>query len=439
LAVVVLQIFLSSPKPALRFAGVRNLNQIAQTHPQCIVTCTMDLDNLIQDSNRSIGTYAMTTLLKISGESGAERLIQQVAGFMGELSDEFKMVVVQSVKQLCLKFPSKQKIFLDFLSHFLREEGGFEYKKAIVEAIVTIVKQVPESKENGLSHLCEFIEDCEYNQLAVQILNLVGFEGPKTNVPSRFIRYLYNRIMLDSIEIRSAAVTSLTKFGVSLPTLRDKIIVLLNRCLFDTDDEVRDRATQGLLLLVNEGAPKSILIEDFKVPIQNLDLALKEYKLNPSSTPFNLSKVSFVQKQTPQQKEIAKKQEIKKPVESSTGTIDILIKSIPEFANFGPRFTSGRPVELTEKETEYAVTSVLHMFDEYMLFMFNCTNTLKDVMLANVTVKMVNNDLKDIKVLFAVPLEKLSYDQPGTVWVAVKKTKGCLSTWSFSMHFKIYN
>jgi len=120
---------------------------------------------------------------------------------------------------------------------------------------------------------------------------------------------------------------------------------------------------------------------------------------------------------------LPKKQEIKKPVESSTGTIDILIKSIPEFANFGPRFTSGRPVELTEKETEYAVTSVLHMFEEYMLFMFNCTNTLKDVMLANVTVKMVNNDLKDIKVLFAVPLEKLSYDQPGTVWVAVKKQK----------------
>jgi len=120
--------------------------------------------------------------------------------------------------------------------------------------------------------------------------------------------------MLDSIDIRSAAVTSLTKFGVSLPSLREKIIVLLNRCLFDTDDEVRDRATQGLLLLVNEGAPKSILIEDFKVPIQNLDLALKEYKLNPSSTPFNLSKVSFVQKQTPQQKESAKNKKLKNPL-----------------------------------------------------------------------------------------------------------------------------
>ena len=31
----------------------------------------------------------------------------------------------------------------------LRDEGGLEYKKAIVEAILVVIKAIPESKEQG--------------------------------------------------------------------------------------------------------------------------------------------------------------------------------------------------------------------------------------------------------------------------------------------------
>lgn len=51
---------------------------------------------------------------------------------------------------------------MQFLSSMLREEGGFDYKKAIVNTIITIVEENNETKEAGLSHLCEFIEDCEH-------------------------------------------------------------------------------------------------------------------------------------------------------------------------------------------------------------------------------------------------------------------------------------
>lgn len=63
-AISVLQLFCSSPKPTLRFAAVRTLNQIAITHPVAITSCDLDLENLITDSNRSIATLAITTLLK---------------------------------------------------------------------------------------------------------------------------------------------------------------------------------------------------------------------------------------------------------------------------------------------------------------------------------------------------------------------------------------
>ena len=47
---------------------------------------------------------------------------------------------------------------MNFLSSVLREDGGFEYKKVIVDSILILIREIPEAKEPGLNHLCEFIE-----------------------------------------------------------------------------------------------------------------------------------------------------------------------------------------------------------------------------------------------------------------------------------------
>ena len=62
---------------------------------------------------------------------------------------------------------------MNFLSNILREEGGFDYKKAIVDSIVILIRDIPDAKESGLLHLCEFIEDCEFTYLSTQVLFLV--------------------------------------------------------------------------------------------------------------------------------------------------------------------------------------------------------------------------------------------------------------------------
>jgi hypothetical protein len=62
---------------------------------------------------------------------------------------------------------------MNFLSNILREEGGFDYKKAIVDSIVILIRDIPDAKESGLLHLCEFIEDCEFTYLSTQVVILV--------------------------------------------------------------------------------------------------------------------------------------------------------------------------------------------------------------------------------------------------------------------------
>lgn len=231
-AVSVLQLFCSSAKPTQRFAAVRTLNTVAMKHPAAVTACNLDLENLITDVNRSIATLAITTLLKTGNESSVDRLMKQISTFMSEISDEFKIVVVQAIRSLCAKFPRKHSVLMTFLAGMLREEGGFDYKKAIVDALVVIVEENPEAKEAGLAHLCEFIEDCEHTVLATRILHLLGQEGPRTPQPAKYIRFIYNRIILENSAVRAAAVTALAKFGALCDDLLPSVLVLLERYLF---------------------------------------------------------------------------------------------------------------------------------------------------------------------------------------------------------------
>ncbi|KAI4318627.1 hypothetical protein MLD38_032305 [Melastoma candidum] len=431
-AITVLQLFLSSSKPVLRFAAVRTLNKVAMTHPLAVTNCNIDMESLISDQNRSIATLAITTLLKTGNESSVDRLMKQITNFMSDIADEFKIVVVEAIRSLCLKFPLKYRSLMNFLSNILREEGGFEYKKAIVDSIVILIQDIPEAKESGLLHLCEFIEDCEFTYLSTQILHFLGIEGPKTSDPSKYIRYIYNRVHLENATVRASAVTTLAKFGAMVESLKPRIFVLLRRCLFDNDDEVRDRATLYLKTLgANDTAAvtdaKEFLFGSLDVPLTNLEASLKNYE--PSDEPFDITSVPREVKSQP----LAEKRAPGRTPASlaapatTTSTIDTyerLLSSIPEFSNFGKLFKSSAPVELTEAETEYAVNVVKHIFDGHIVFQYNCTNTIPEQLLENVTVVVDTSDAEEFSEIASKPLQSLPYDSPGQTFVVFEKTGG---------------
>ena len=73
--------------------------------------------------------------------------------------------------------------------------------------------------------------------------------GPSTTRPAKYIRFIYNRIILENNIIRgislvvlddflAAAVNALTLYGLRVPSLAKSISLLLQRCLDDEDDEV---------------------------------------------------------------------------------------------------------------------------------------------------------------------------------------------------------
>ena len=97
------------------------------------------------------------THTQTGNETCVERLMKQITSFMSEISDEFKTIVVEAIQSVCIKFPRKHHILMTFLSSMLREEGGMEYKKAIVNTIITIIDENLEAKEAGQSCDCHVI------------------------------------------------------------------------------------------------------------------------------------------------------------------------------------------------------------------------------------------------------------------------------------------
>ncbi|KAJ3097292.1 coatomer subunit gamma, partial [Physocladia obscura] len=467
-AVSALQLMLVSHKPSLRFAAIRTLNKLALTHPASVAPCNLDMENLITDTNRSIATYAITTLLKTGNEASVDRLMKQITGFMSEISDDFKIIVVDAIRSLCLKFPAKQGVMINFLSNILRDEGGYEFKRSIIEAIFDIIYHIPESKEFALSHLCEFIEDCEFTKLAVRILHLLGIEGPKSATPSKFIRYIYNRIILENATVKAAAVSAMGHFAVEVVDLRARIRVLLTRALDDNDDEVRDRAALFLKITADEEICKKFVGLNETYSYSTLETGLVNYLAHPElqAVPFDISAVptiSRAQEEAEKQREKNAKQEHIAPLaktgtpaaaaaaaaaavgagaasgkfaSASTNGISAAVEAhksyaavmekIPQLAALGQVFKSSKSVDLTESETEYIVSCVKHVFGGHLVFQFNCRNTINDILLENVTVAMQaeqNDDgtVAHLSLEGVVPAAQLPYDIPGTVYVVYKR------------------
>lgn len=462
-AVSVLQLFLSSPKPAVRFAAMRTLASVANVHPRVVAKCNEDLEALIGDSNRSIATLAITTLLKTGSENSVDRLLKQISAFLTDIADEYKITVVRSLQQLCLTYPSKHRVLVGFLSNFLREEGGFDFKRSIVASIVSLIRLVPETTESSLLHLCEFIEDCEFTMLSTQILHLLGELGPTTTAPARYIRFIYNRVILENSAVRAAAVSALSKFAAQCPSLRHSITTLLKRSLNDEDDETRDRSALAVNVIeeamekfpyfpppetaeadevpadrpAEDDTAAFILLEPLPMSFDKLERSLKAYTNIPhsmtSADPVSVDDLPVVEDTVAEAYAAsgvsdvmdvdmvpagAPAEEKKKEVVDPAAAV----YAIPELAALGRTFRSSQAVQLTESETEYVVQCIKHIFPNHVVLQFTVQNTIEEQRLDNVTVVLDDSDAEAFKVSGEIAADGIAYGDTKSCFTVLERT-----------------
>lgn len=426
-AVSCFQVLLLVPRTALRFGAVRALNRIAMVAPERVLVCVPELEALVNDPLRAVSTYAVTTLLKAGTPENVDRLVRTIHRFVPDMADEFKVVVVDAVRTLALRFPDKYKPVLRFLNDMLRDDGGFGFKLALVDALVDLVRFVPAAREPALAHLCDFIEDCDHTELAVRVLHLLGAEGPRQPTPTLYIRHVYNRVVLENLVVRLAAVVALSKFGL-LPdeAIRSNVVVLLTRCLNDPDDEVRDRAALLLKLIGSDPTAAALfLAPQFQFLLPVLEAQLAKYVSSGReafATPFDMSLVPQVldeelRLEALRAKVEASEEPAQEEVQDKTLAHALELAAIPEIAEFGTVLHSSSEVLLTDRDTEFVVRCVKHVFDNHLVLQFNVENTLDGILLADVGIT-VEPDSEGYVEEFSTPVDELGPHAKGTVYVA---------------------
>eukprot|EP01024_Parvocaulis_polyphysoides_P052832 TRINITY_DN5241_c0_g1_i1.p1 TRINITY_DN5241_c0_g1~~TRINITY_DN5241_c0_g1_i1.p1 ORF type:complete len:543 (+),score=101.51 TRINITY_DN5241_c0_g1_i1:1-1629(+) len=384
---------------------------------------------MIGDANRSVATLAITTLLKTGNEGSVDRLLKQIGNFMSDIGDDFKVVVVEAIRSLCLKFPQKYRGLMAFLSNAVREEGGFQYKKAIVDSILILIREIPEAKELGLSHLCEFIEDCEFTYLSTEILNLLGRQVPQTADPSKYIRYIYNRVILENATVRAAAVSALAQIAAQVESLRERVLILLGRALHDNDDEVRDRTVMYLKQLGGAAGGIMAITQTFTLPVVNLEKALKDYLTGDTSSPFDLMSVPTEVAEEPIKAKKGGAAVLPSRPEPVTGVQEYadMLKSVPQLAHLGKPFKTCPPIQLTEEETEYNISVVKHIFPDHIVLQYNCTNTVAEQVLENVSVLVDLAEAEDFEEESSVVLKTMPHNNVGQTYVVLSRPEGSIS------------
>eukprot|EP00808_Paulinella_micropora_P019525 g48229.t1 len=370
------------------------------------------------------------------------------------------MVLVDAIKTLALKFKQKHKALMGFLASALREEGGLPFKQAIVNAaivnaIIEIFEANPEALETGLEQFCEFIEDCEFPELTVQILQLLGDKGPLTPQPSVYIRFIFNRIILEGASVRAAAVSALARLGALIPAVSHNVCMLLERCLKDNNDEVRDRAGYLLSTLQDAQKPataKASLFSHSLPKLRDLEYSLAKYvEDGRTEQAFSLEK-DMVQVVGGEEAEEAAAAEatdgglssviqdsaVAKPIENPYFAV---LSAIPDeqggalIKALGPIFqSSNTPVELTESETEYVVNCVKHVYNRHVILQFNVTNTMDDQVLDNVNVEVEGDE--EWSEEFKIPIAELKPHQEDATFVCINRPEGAYSSGALSCTLK---
>lgn len=125
----------------------------------------------------------------------------------------------------------------------------------------------PECADQCLVTLLEYIEDCQFAQVHLNVNHIYGrscrlwrtmfLNSTSTLISSlviicRFIRYIFNRINLESSEIRTACISTLGKFALHHSNLKSQIISILKQVLNDPDEETSERAYYYICILENQ-------------------------------------------------------------------------------------------------------------------------------------------------------------------------------------------
>jgi len=215
------------------------------------------------------------------------------------------------------------------------------------------------------------------------------------------VRHIYNRIILESSQVRAAAITTLAQIAKNDPSILENVKILIRSCINDADDEVRERAflyskaledETSKNLIFNDNAVETELVsaiissqKDTLLKSSNIFEDLRKMISNP--TVLNLEKIESQDKTNVNQSSKNKTKDVSSTVTQSDDPLAEYKKT-----NFGKTFPVPKNVSksvvsyfyinffkrLTDKYAEYPVSLRKLVFENVVILDFEISNTIDD-------------------------------------------------------------
>ena len=281
--------------------------------------------------------------------------------------------------------------------------------------MISVLERIPDALEACLLHLCECIEDCEYPQVIIRVLHVLAQHGPSAVAPARFIRFIYNRVILEDACVRAAAVEALGQFAGRVESVKKSVAELLRGCLKDENDEVRARVVVALTGLQED---TSVLFARLPLSPSQLHASLLAFQQRPGEA-LDWNHLPVVE-----EKKKEEKKEEKKETKEETPASELY--QIPAFAAYGALVRSSSAVSLTEAETEYHVRVIKHTFREHVVLQFVVSNTIEGQVMCDVhmALNLEEGDAARWNIDAVLPCKAIGMNEEKSCYVSLSVAAG---------------
>ena len=463
---------ISSSNKIVRFAALKTLDKHIDGFAQNVaVDIFLELEKIIEDSgtNSSIKSYAFSIFLKISKGLSDYRLEKMFKTFIEQYTkfkEDFKKKLINISKNISRENPTKNKLYYDFFCSVFKLDAGPQTKLEILDALIWFVYNDKDLKLQTIFFLAESLFDCQYDVLKIRIINLLGKECELVNNKSKLVRYIYNQLLLEFPAVRASAISALGEIGFKENNLRDIIISLIENCLNDDDNEVRERAfmISKALKAVKDKKKEDQQLINFvfpqKVknpsPVEELNIDLIQLVLN--SEKENLLKSDDICQElvsilndTEKISEILikDKEELKKKEKKEKKRLGFDVserkKSEDDYATtmftkiYGPPKVITPYKKLTDQSAEYLTKYRKIVHDKIVVMDFEITNTIEFQIINDVSLdmQMLNYEGFDLDKTEIIPIKSLKTNESGHLYFKLLKNKDSIySNCSFNCTLK---
>ena len=449
---------ISSTNKIVRFSAMKTLDKYIDEFAQNIaVDIFLELEKIIEDSgtNSSIKSYAFSIFLKISKGLSDYRLEKMFKTFIEQYTkfkEDFKKKLIIISRNISRANPSKNKLYYNFFCSLFKLDASPQTKIEILEALIWFIYNDQELKLQSLLFLAESIFDCQYDILKIRILNLLGKECDLVNNKSKLVRYIYNQIILESPMVRASAISALGEIGFKEKNMRDIIISLIENCLNDDDNEVRERAfmVSKALKAFKENKKEDEQLINFvfpqKVknpsPIEELNIDLIQSVLNSEKENllksedicqelFNIlndtEKISEILIKDKEDLKKKEKKEKKRGIEANPQKKipeeDYSLTMFPKIYGTPKIFTPYK--KLTDQSAEYLTQYRKIVHDKIVVIDFEIINTIEFQIINDISIDVDNltSEGFDFDKTEIIPIKSLKTNESGHLYFKLLKDK----------------